>query len=185
MNVFEVSYLQSATRKSDLLTKLNDLHKQLSTLSQEVEELPKGLKQIASHLVSKRIIGHADKDVRLMASCCLVDIFRVYAPEAPFGDEEMVAVFEVIIGQLRSLSTHDIQSTIGQKTFYILSSISNYKSCVVPVILAQSGVSGASDLVTSLFEALVSSIRIEHTEEGIIINILYLFIIYINKNQLL
>jgi len=77
----------------------------------------------------------------------------------------MVTVFEVIISQLRSLATNDTTSGIGMKTFYILNSLSTFKSCVLTIILAETGIKGASDLVTSLFDALISSIRSEHNEE--------------------
>ena len=164
-DVFSSTFLKVSSKKGELLSKLNDLHRSLSTLSQDVEELPKGLKLTSAQLVSDKILSHADKDVRLMAACCLVDILRVYAPEAPFGDDEMVSVFEVIIAQLRSLSTHDTTSAKGMKIFYILNSLSTVKSCVVPVILAQNGVPGASDLVVSLFDSLLSSIRPDHLED--------------------
>jgi sister-chromatid-cohesion protein PDS5 len=166
-NVYNSTFLKNATRKSDLLSRLSDLHKSLSTLSQEVEDRPRGLKNTAMQLVSGRILGHQDKDVRLMAACCLVDVLRVYAPDAPFGNEEVVTVFEVIIVQLQGLATHDTSSGIGAKIFYILSSLSTFKSCVLPVILAQSDVPGAAELVPSLFDALLSSINDNHSEEGI------------------
>ena len=77
----------------------------------------------------------------------------------------MVTVFEVIISQLRSLATNDTTSGIGMKTFYILNSLSTFKSCVLTIILGENGVKGGSELVTSLFDALISSIRSEHNEE--------------------
>lgn len=37
---------------------------------------------------------------------------------------------------------------------------------VVPVILSQSGVKGAEELVVSLFHCLISSVRPEHSDES-------------------
>ena len=74
--VFSVSYLKNATRKSDLIKRLNELHKSLSMLSQDESQIPDELKSISKQLVSERILAHSDKDIRLVASCCLVDIFR-------------------------------------------------------------------------------------------------------------
>jgi len=74
--IFSVAYLKNATRKSDLIKRLNELHKSLSKLSQDENQLPKELKSIAKQLVSERILNHGDKEIRLVASCCLVDIFR-------------------------------------------------------------------------------------------------------------
>ena len=78
----------------------------------------------------------------------------------------MVHVFEVLIAQLRGLATYDSSSTISKKVLYILSSLANVKSCVVPVILSQTGVRGADELVNSMFEGIISSIRVDHNEES-------------------
>ena len=118
-----------------------------------------------------KVLGHSDKDVRLLSACCIVDILRVFAPEAPYCDEEMVRVFEVIISQIRSLSTYDIGSATGSKVVYILDSLATVKSCVVPVIMAQTGVQGAEDLMTSLFDALISVFRPDHAEDGALITV--------------
>ena len=41
-----------------------------------------------------------------------------------------------------------------------------YVYTVVPVILSQSGVKAADELVQSLFSCLISSVRAEHSDEG-------------------
>ena len=78
----------------------------------------------------------------------------------------MIRVFEVINAQIRSLSNYEISSATGSKVLYILTSLATVKSCVVPVIMAQSGVQGAEEVMISLFDALISSFRPEHGEEG-------------------
>jgi len=164
--MFSAGYLGKEQRKGALLTKLNELHKTLKGLSQDPEDRPEGLKRTAAQLISNKVLGNPDKDLRLMASCCIVDVFRLFAPEAPYSDEEMVAVFEVIIAQLRGLSMHDPGASTGNKIMYILTSLATVKTCVVPVILAQSGIAGAEDLVKGMFDAIISSVRPEHGDEG-------------------
>ena len=39
-------------------------------------------------LVQPGFLGHRDKDVRLYVSCCLSDVFRVYAPESPYTNSQ-------------------------------------------------------------------------------------------------
>ena len=164
-DVFSSSFLSRVTRKADLLGRLKDLHAKLENLSQDPEERPKGLGQIAAHLISPRLLGHGDKEVRLLSACCIVDVLRVYAPEAPYSDVELCRVFDVINTQLRGLATNDTSSAIGSKIFYILQSLATVKSCVVLVVLSQTGVEGADELLRQLFEALISSIRPEHTDD--------------------
>lgn len=40
------------------------------------------------------------QDVRLGAACCLVDVLRVYAPDAPYGEGELRAIFDLLIKQV-------------------------------------------------------------------------------------
>ena len=165
VDVFAPTFLSKVTRKAELISRLKELHAELSNLGQDPEDRPKGLGQTAAHLISQRLLGHGDKEVRLLSACCIVDVLRVYAPEAPYSDAELCRVFDVINTQLRGLATNDTSSAIGSKIFYILQSLSVVKSCVVLVVLSQTGVEGADELLKQLFEALISSIRPEHTDD--------------------
>ena len=164
--VFEPNFLTSkSSRKGELLANLKLLHEDLSALSQDPMSRPKGLPGTAAQIVSDRIMGNADKEVRLLAACCLVDILRVFAPEAPYDDAELVNVFALLIAQIRGFATHDSTTSTGQKIFYIINSLSVVKSCVVVVFLAQSGLPGADELYVSLFNAIIQSARAEHSED--------------------
>lgn len=162
MSAFEVNFL-GRTSKADLIKNLTAVHEQLSTMSQEPSERPVHLQSIVSQLASKRLLKHSDREIRLLTACCLVDILRIYAPEAPFNEQELAAVFDVMINQLTGLATYDTTSVLGSRMYYILTSLSVVKSCVVLVYLAQAG---ETELLTKLFDALITSIRPAHSEEG-------------------
>ncbi len=164
-NVYATTFLSKVSRKSDLISRLKELHVELSNLSQDPKDRPANLGNTAHQLISNKILGHVDKEVRLLAACCIVDILRVFAPDAPYDDKELCKVFEVINSQLRGLATHEITSGIGSKIYYILSSLAMVKSCVVVVVLTQNGVQGADELWKSLFESLITSIRPEHSDD--------------------
>ena len=166
--LYGFNILSKYTKKADLVHYLNELHKSLCLLSQEINDRPKGLKQTALQLVAPKLLSNTDKDVRVLCTCCIVDILRIFAPEAPFSNEDTISAFKAIVTQLRGLATYDsVDGILTSKVYYILNSISTVQSCVVPVILGQGGVSGADDVVQSMFEALLSSVRPEHPEEGI------------------
>lgn len=40
---------------------------------------------LALHLVKDFFLNHESKDVQLLVACCIADILRIYAPEAPFS----------------------------------------------------------------------------------------------------
>jgi sister-chromatid-cohesion protein PDS5 len=164
-NIFKVSlYKVENLKKADLLSHLNDLHKKLATIGQE--DRPKGLNDVATHLIKRPLLSNSDRDVRLVSLCCLVDILRIYAPEAPFRDEDVIDVFEAIITQFRGLSTIKIDSATGALIFYLLNSLSAVKSCVIPVLLSQAGVRGASEVVASLFQTLLNAAHNDQSEAG-------------------
>jgi len=52
------------------------------------------------HLAEDGFFNHHSKDVRLLIACCIADILRIYAPEAPYKDAEQVKV--IIISGIQS-----------------------------------------------------------------------------------
>ena len=51
-------------------------------------------RDVAQSLVSPFILKHRDKDVKAHTACCLADILRIFAPDAPY-DEEQLKVIKV------------------------------------------------------------------------------------------
>ena len=49
-------------------------------------------KQLALQLASEFFLEHSSKDVRLLVACCIADISRVFAPEAPYTEPEQLKV---------------------------------------------------------------------------------------------
>lgn len=96
---------------------------------QDLQDRPKELSSLSLQLIAPKILNHSDKEVRLITCCCIVDILRIFAPEAPYGDNDMVSVFEVLISQIGGISTHEAASASSRKILYILSSIATVKSC--------------------------------------------------------
>ncbi|CAN0360409.1 unnamed protein product, partial [Hapterophycus canaliculatus] len=74
----------------------------LQEVSQE-DELPDGLMETAKDLVSATVMNHQNSDYRLLVACCLVEVLRIYAPEAPYNVDEVLSTFTLIITQLRGL----------------------------------------------------------------------------------
>ena len=44
---------------------------------------------VAASLGSHFILKHKDKEVRAYAACCLADILRIYAPDAPYDSDQL------------------------------------------------------------------------------------------------
>lgn len=47
---------------------------------------------LAVHLVKDFFLTHDSKDVQLLVACCIADILRVFAPEAPYKEPDQIKV---------------------------------------------------------------------------------------------
>lgn len=74
-----------------LIDRLERLSKELADFDQGEVELG-SLKDVAASLAHRNLIQHKDRGVKAYTACCLVDILRLFVPEAPFtGDQLKVA----------------------------------------------------------------------------------------------
>lgn len=65
-------------------------------MDQDSEEEKELYLNLALHLASDFFLKHPDKDVRLLVACCLADIFRIYAPEAPYTSPDKLKVSQKV-----------------------------------------------------------------------------------------
>jgi sister-chromatid-cohesion protein PDS5 len=165
-SLFRVDIVKTYKKPPELINYLRELHEELKILNQELETAPEGFTETARFLLFPQLLDSPDKKVRLLVSCCLADVFRIFAPDAPYKDSDMIRVFESFINQIRWLQTVVKGSEDEKMILYILESLSTVKSCVIPVIMAQKGIHGAMEIIESLFESLVNSVRPDHSETG-------------------
>lgn len=52
---------------------------------------------LALHLAEEHFLMHQSKDVQLLIACCIADVLRVYAPEAPYKDADQVNICVIIV----------------------------------------------------------------------------------------
>jgi hypothetical protein len=171
--IFSTSYLGKATRKVELLSRMKILSETLKRLN-EIGCRRKILSLISGQLNSNRLIGNQDREIRLLSAACILDILRLFAPDVPYSSEELCDLFEALTVMLRGFSTYDPNSAQGSCLFYLLSSLSTVRSCAILVFLAQQNIPSANERLKEFIEALISSIRTDHSEavKGHIGNIL-------------
>lgn len=66
-----------------LLKRLDRLSKELAEMDQEAVD-GNSLVKVSQELASHQLLTHKDKGVRAYAACCIVDILKLCAPNAPF-----------------------------------------------------------------------------------------------------
>lgn len=75
---------------SVLLNRLEALSSELKGLGDEQEDVYKdSLTKVSKELASKHLLGHKDKGVRAFTACCLVDVLKICAPNAPFTPSQL------------------------------------------------------------------------------------------------
>lgn len=47
---------------------------------------------LALYLATDYFMDHQSKDVRLLVACCIADVFRIFAPDAPYTEAAQLKV---------------------------------------------------------------------------------------------
>lgn len=67
----------------DLLARMETLLNELRTMDQE-DAHHESLRPVAEQLADRSLLQHKDAGVRAWTCCCLVDMLKLFAPEAPY-----------------------------------------------------------------------------------------------------
>lgn len=82
-----------------LLRRLKTLHAKLAKLDQDGTDV-RSLDPIRKPLVHPTILHHKDRGVKAYAACCLAEVLRLYAPDAPYTPSDVRDIFQFFTAQL-------------------------------------------------------------------------------------
>jgi sister-chromatid-cohesion protein PDS5 len=137
-----------------LLKRIKALHTELADMDQELVEVS-SLDGVRKELISHTILLHKDKGVKAFAACCTADLLRLYAPDAPFTQDELTDIFQFFIRQLvGNLKSTD--TPYYNQYFHLLESLSTVKSVVLVCDLPKS-----DDLVEQFFKDFFKLVRFD------------------------
>uniref|UniRef100_A0A336L3C1 CSON002650 protein n=1 Tax=Culicoides sonorensis TaxID=179676 RepID=A0A336L3C1_CULSO len=112
--------------QDELIRRLKTLTHTLQAMGQD-EGVYEQYIPLALHLADACFLEHPSKDVQLLIACCIADVLRVYAPEAPYKDQEQIkGIFYFLIKQLKGLS--DPKDPAFKRYFYLLENLAYVKS---------------------------------------------------------
>ncbi|KAH6897019.1 armadillo-type protein [Thelonectria olida] len=146
-----------------LLDRLERLSKELSDLDQGATDL-ESLKDVASKLGHRNLLQHKDRGVKAYTACCLVDILRLYVPDAPFTDDQLKMMFTLFIKDILP-ALYKPTNPYDSQHKYVLMSLTDVKS-----ILLINEIHGADELILRLFNTAfdgVSSASKSASEEQV------------------
>ncbi|KAF4002432.1 Sister chromatid cohesion protein PDS5 [Saccharomyces cerevisiae] len=110
---------------NELLDRLKALHEELASLDQDNTDLT-GLDKYRDALVSRKLLKHKDVGIRAFTACCLSDILRLYAPDAPYTDAQLTDIFKLVLSQFEQLGDQENGYHIQQT--YLITKLLEYRS---------------------------------------------------------
>ncbi|XP_057985566.1 sister chromatid cohesion protein PDS5 homolog C isoform X2 [Hevea brasiliensis] len=107
-------------------------------------------------LVAEQLFKHADVDVKVAVASCISEITRITAPDAPYDDDQMKDVFQLIVSSFENLADKSSRS-YGKRTL-ILETVAKVRSCVVMLDLE------CDALIIEMFQHFLNAIRDDHSD---------------------
>ncbi len=137
-----------------LQKKLKALHNELAEMDQEHVDTH-SLSTVRKELIHPTILLHKDKGVKAYAACCLADLLRLYAPDAPYTQSELRDIFSFFMKQLTQ-GLKGADSSYYNEFFHLLESLSTVKSVVLVCDLPN-----AEELMVQIFKGFFGLIKLE------------------------
>ncbi|KAJ8925853.1 hypothetical protein NQ315_009705 [Exocentrus adspersus] len=140
----------------ELIRRLKTLAHTLQAMGQD-DGAYKQYIPLSLHLAEEQFLSHPSRDVQLLIACCIADVLRVYAPEAPYKDPEQVkTIFLFLITQLSGLK--DPKDAAFKRYFYLLENLAYVKSFNMCFELTD-----CQEIFCALFHLMFKIVNDEHS----------------------
>lgn len=146
---------QKGSSTDALLKRVRQVRTELSEMDQDAVDV-NSLKDVCKELVTPALMLHKDKAVKANVACCLADMLRLFAPNAPFTPSELRDIFQFFLHQL-TMPQAGLSKPNGPQYpeyFYLLENLSNVKSVVLICDLTN-----ADELMTDYFKGFLDLAR--------------------------
>ncbi|KAL2164093.1 hypothetical protein VTH06DRAFT_3307 [Thermothelomyces fergusii] len=142
-----------------LLKRLDQLARELAEMDQETTDTS-SLGKVAKEVASHQLLNHKDKGVRAYTACCVVDILRLCAPDAPFTPSQLKDVFNLTVTSIIP-SLFDPSNPYNNQHKYVLRSLAEIKSIVLLL-----DVDGSENLLLHLFSTIFDGVSGSKSASG-------------------
>ncbi|GFZ08299.1 hypothetical protein Acr_20g0001070 [Actinidia rufa] len=149
--------LQPPSSVDELFYLLDKVENLLSRVEQSPSKsMQAALSPSMNALVRDELLRHPDVDVKVAVASCISEITRITAPDAPYDDDQMKDIFQLIVSSFENLS--DKSSKSYGKRAMILETVAKVRSCVVMLDLECDG------LIVEMFQHFLKDIRDYHPD---------------------
>jgi sister-chromatid-cohesion protein PDS5 len=129
---------------AELLRRLKDLSQELRALQQEDVNKQSVIAK-AKELVNPQLLAHKDSGVKAYAMLCIVEVFELTAPDAPYKDSQLKDIFTLFISTIVPALANP-NDPYNQQHQEVLGSLARVKS-----IILISDINAAESLMIQLF----------------------------------
>ncbi|CAG8540479.1 13092_t:CDS:10, partial [Acaulospora colombiana] len=138
---------------TELCKRLKSLFGEISRIDQEEIEID-SLRSITRDLIHPSLIKHKDKGIKAYASCCISDLLRLYAPDAPYTGSELKVIFDLFVRQLQNIG--NISGPYFDLYFHLLENLARVK-----IVLLILDLQSHEELLVDLFRNIFDVVRPE------------------------
>ncbi|KAH8895024.1 hypothetical protein GQ53DRAFT_804612 [Thozetella sp. PMI_491] len=142
-----------------LLKRLTSLSKELEQMEQETTNTA-SLNKVAKEVASHPLLTHKDKGVRAHTACCIVEILRLCAPNAPFTESQLKDIFNLCVNAIIP-ALFDPSNPYNSQHKHVLRSFAEVKSIVL-----LNEVDGSDNLLLSLFSNIFDGVSSSKSAAG-------------------
>ena len=139
----------------DLLTLLDEVENLLANVEQvPSKSIRDALFPLVKALINNKLLRHAEMDVKVLVVSSIIEFTRITAPDAPYKDERMKEIFQLIVAACENIS--HVSTRSYKKVTSILDTIAKVKLCLVMLDLE------CDALVVEMFQSFLKMIRSNH-----------------------
>ena len=80
-------------------------------------------------LINNKLLRRAEMDVKVSVVSCIIEITRITTPDAPYKDEQMKEIFQLIVAAFENMS--HVSTRSYKRVTSILDTIAKVKLCLV------------------------------------------------------
>ncbi|OUM55003.1 hypothetical protein BVG19_g4478 [[Candida] boidinii] len=147
-----ISTVTNHISTKELISRLQELYEELSSIDPDSLDIS-SVASVKDQLVNKKLLKNANTGIQTLTACCLSDILRIYAPDAPYNAQQLSDIFKLFFNTMKHLNNTD--NGYHNLQMYLISRLSEVRSIVLITDLPNSDT--LTQQIFNIFYDLVSS----------------------------
>ncbi|GMF52259.1 unnamed protein product [[Candida] boidinii] len=122
-----ISTVTNHISTKELISRLQELYEELSSIDPDSLDMS-SVASVKDQLVNKKLLKNANTGIQTLTACCLSDILRIYAPDAPYNAQQLSDIFKLFFNTMKHLNNTD--NGYHNLQMYLISRLSEVRTMV-------------------------------------------------------